>query len=224
MSTQTTKNLARILSAGFLSAVLSLFGNLAWAGTIVGSAHDFSGSGWSGGEICIACHTPHGADTTVAEAPLWNHALTGKTFVLYSSPSLDATVAQPDGSSKLCLSCHDGTVALDSFGTTTGSTFMSGPAAVGADELDNDHPISFVYDAALSTTDGALYDPTDVTNQITIGAGADSKTGTIDDVMLLGTKMQCASCHDVHNKFTNGPTLLRIANTGSALCLTCHDK
>ena len=224
MSTQTKRIGRSTLLTGFCCAVLSLYGSLAVAGTIRGSAHDFSTSGWAGGEICIACHTPHDADVSVADAPLWNHALTGKTFVLYTSPSLDATVVQPDGSSKLCLSCHDGTVALDSFGGTTGSIFMTLPEAVGADELNNDHPISFVYDAALATQDGSLFDPTDVGNQITIGAGGDSKTGTIDDVMLLGTKMQCASCHDVHNKFTNGGTLLKIANTGSNLCLTCHDK
>lgn len=222
MNIQTTKWTSRTLVVGFCSVVFSLYGSLAWAGTIIGTKHDFSASGWSGGEICVACHTPHNADNTIAEAPLWNHALTGKTFALYTSPSLDATVAQPDGSSKLCLSCHDGTVALDSFGTTTGTTFMSGSSAVGADDLGNDHPISFTFDTTLATTDGALYDP--AATSVTIGAGADSKTGNIADVMLLGGKVQCASCHDVHNKFTNGPKLLRVANTGSALCLTCHNK
>jgi len=222
MNTQTKNKVNRILLTGFSAVLFSLYSTLGSAGTIVGTKHDFSGSGWSGGEICVACHTPHNADTTVAEAPLWNHALTGKTFVLYSSPTLDATVAQPDGSSKLCLSCHDGTVALDSFGTTTGTTFMSGSSAVGSDDLGNDHPISFTYDATLAGTDGALHDPT--VGSVTIGAGADSKSGTINQVMLLAGKLQCASCHDVHNKFTNGPKLLRIANTGSNLCLTCHNK
>jgi len=224
MNTLTRKGIGRTLLLGLCGAVFSLYGSLAGAGTIKGSAHDFSTTGWANGEICVACHTPHNADTTVSEAPLWNHALTGKTFVLYSSPTLDATVAQPGGSSKLCLSCHDGTVALDSFGTTTGTSFMTGNKAVGADELGNDHPISFTYDPALATADGALFDPTDVTNQVTIGAGGDSKTGTIQDVLLLGNQVQCASCHDVHNKFTNGDKLLRIANTGSNLCLTCHNK
>jgi len=221
MNIQTTKWTGRTLLVGFCSVVFSLYGSLAWAGTIIGSPHDFSTTGWAGGEICVACHTPHNA-ATIAEAPLWNHALTSKTFALYTSPSLDATVAQPDGSSKLCLSCHDGTVALDSFGTTTGTIFMSGSPAVGADDLGNDHPISFTFDATLATTDGSLHDPAATT--VTIGAGTDSKTGNIDEVMLLGGKLQCASCHDVHNKFTNGPTLLRVANTGSALCLTCHNK
>jgi len=221
MKIQSRKRINRTLFTGFCAVLFSLYGTLGWAGTIKGTKHDFSTSAWSGGEICVACHTPHNS-ASLPEAPLWNHALTGKTFTLYSSPSLDATVGQPDGSSKLCLSCHDGTVALDSFGTTTGSTFMSGSSAVGSDELSNDHPISFVYDAALATADKALYDPTAKT--VTIGSGTDVKTGSIDSVMLLGGKLQCASCHDVHNKFTNGPKLLRIANTGSNLCLTCHNK
>jgi len=41
---------------------------------ISGSAHDFSGNGWSGGQICIVCHTPHNADATVAESPAWRLA------------------------------------------------------------------------------------------------------------------------------------------------------
>ena len=90
---------------------------------ITGSAHDFStiAPTWSNDEICLPCHTPHnakqGADNLV---PLWNHGVTATTFTLYSSPTLtlDATdLGQPDGVSKACLSCHDGTVGLDAYGT-----------------------------------------------------------------------------------------------------------
>ncbi len=230
MGTQKRTSLSRILLAGCCSVVFSLTGSLAWAGTIVGTDHDFSTSTWSGGEICIACHTPHNADTTTTDAPLWNHALTAATYTLYSSPSLDATVGQPDGSSKLCLSCHDGTVALDSFGGVIGSTYISGTANIGegtpggtTGDLSNDHPISITYDAALAGTDTSLFDPT--VGSVTIGQGGDSKTGTIDDVMLLANKVQCASCHDVHNKYAiPGTPLLRITDAASALCLTCHNK
>jgi len=41
--------------------------------------------------------------------------------------------------------------------------------------------------------------------------------------VFLGVNLKCASCHDVHN--TAGVAkLLRIANTSSALCTTCHIK
>ncbi|NOX18903.1 MAG: cytochrome c3 family protein [Chlorobi bacterium] len=180
---------------------------------ITGSAHDFSSESWnSSGEICITCHTPH--DAMTGYEPLWNHEVTASTFTLYSSSTLDATLGQPDGPSKLCLSCHDGTVALDNFGgTTTGTSFITGDALIGTD-LSNDHPVSFTYDASLATTDGGLNDPTTTSS----GLG-----GMIDADMLYSNKMQCASCHDVHNG-AGIDNLLVKSNASSALCLTCHNK
>ncbi len=184
---------------------------------ITGSDHDFSTENWNNtGEICIVCHTPHNADITVPDAPLWNHEVTQANFTLYDSPSFEgsATIGQPSGASKLCLSCHDGTVAMDNFGgRTNGGDFMTGSDLIGTD-LSNDHPISFTYDAALATSDGGLYDPT-TTNS---GVG-----GTIDTDFLLNGQLQCSSCHDVHNG-AGLDDLLRVTNAGSALCLTCHDK
>ncbi len=174
---------------------------------ITGSKHDFSSLGWNGGgEICAPCHTPHNANGATG-APLWNHSESTATFTLYSSTTLDATVAAPAGVSKLCLSCHDGTVALDSFGGATGSTNISGTALVGTD-LSNDHPVSFTYNTALATTDGGLKDP--------------ATDSTVNGLLFSG-KMECASCHDVHNGASLA-SLLRISNASSALCLTCHVK
>jgi len=194
---------------------LAVFVSIPVWGAITGSEHDFSGKSWSGGEICIVCHTPHNADTSVAGAPLWNHEVTVATFTLYSGPgTLNATdMGQPAGVSKLCLSCHDGTVALDSFSGSTGSEYMTGSELLGTD-LSNDHPISFTYDAALATADGGLFDPTTQSS----GLG-----GTIDVDLLMGNKLECSSCHDVHDKYGNSK-LLVVSNAGSALCMTCHDK
>ncbi|MBN2433016.1 MAG: cytochrome C [Acidobacteria bacterium] len=186
---------------------------------IAGSAHDFSDETWSHGQICLPCHTPHNANTTVAEAPLWNHELTAvATYTLYSTTSLDATVGQPNGTSRLCLSCHDGTVALENFGgVTNGTAFVTGTILVGnGANLSGDHPVSFTYDAALAATDGGLHDPT-VTASGLIGGG------TISDDMLSGGTMQSSSCHEVHNECGHN-SLLILDNGGSALCLTCHDK
>jgi predicted CXXCH cytochrome family protein len=185
-------------------------------GDIELSAHDFSGSGWNTtGEICVVCHTPHDADTTVASAPLWNHEVTTAAFTLYSSDTLDATLGQPDGVSKLCLSCHDGSVALDSFAGASGGTPMATSAAgyVGLD-LTDDHPISFVYDDSLATSDGGLHPPTTT---------ASGLIGTIDEDMLFGNKLQCGSCHDPHG-VPGVAKFLVMDNAGSDLCLTCHDK
>ncbi len=183
--------------------------------TIVGSAHDFSDDSWNTtGQICLVCHTPHNADVSVTNAPLWNHETTLATFTTYTSATMQATTGQPDASSKLCLSCHDGTVAVDNFGGETGGThFLTGSSLIGTD-LSDDHPLSFVYDAALASADGGLYDPTNTNS----GLG-----GTINQDMLIDSKVQCASCHDVHNG-SGVARLLRKSNNGSDLCLTCHNK
>ena len=182
---------------------------------ITGSAHDFSGKTWNpSGEICRVCHTPHNADTSVTGAPLWNHEVTTSTFTLYSSSTLDAAMAQPGGPSKLCLSCHDGTVAIDNFGgKTNGTNFVTGYDLLGVN-LSNDHPISFIYNATLATADGDLYDPTTQNS----GLG-----GTIDADMLIDNKLECSSCHDVHNGSGLSDLLVK-ANGSSSLCLTCHNK
>jgi predicted CXXCH cytochrome family protein len=201
-----------------LLAIIALIAvaNTGFAQGITGSKHDFKAETWNaGGEICIVCHTPHNANTSVSTAPLWNHAVTATAaFTLYSSGTLNATMGQPDGSSKLCLSCHDGTVALENFGGTTGGTHMIPAASLLGTNLTGEHPVSFTYDAALATADGGLKNPTTAT-----GIG----TGTIQGTMLNSNKMQCSSCHDVHNSAGISKLLVK-ANTASALCLTCHSK
>ena len=181
-------------------------------GGLAGSAHDFSSEGWSGGRLCMPCHTPHGANPNNVAAPLWNHEVTQATYTVYSSSTMNATVDQPGGISRLCLSCHDGTVAVDSFGGNTGQTMLTGSENVGTD-LSNSHPISFTYDTALATADGGLHDP--ATRTTAIG-------GTIAKDLLFNGRMECASCHDVHNGGLSDD-LLRITTNGSQLCLTCHD-
>lgn len=195
--------LVAMLAAMFLSATV-------W-GEIRGSAHDFSTKSWAGGQICAVCHVPH--NSTQAVVPLWNHESTKATFTLYSSPTFTATISQPSASSKACLSCHDGTVALDSFGGKLGTTYLTGPTLLGTD-LSNDHPVSFLYDSALATSNGRLYDPATATSGIRTTIRAD---------LLFNDRMECASCHDPHNN-ANQPGLLVKSNAGSALCLTCHKK
>jgi predicted CXXCH cytochrome family protein len=200
-----------------IMSVILLLAQWGLGQTIVGSAHDFHAMSWNNtNEICIVCHTPHNANISILDAPLWNHQMTSATFQLYACATFNgaATQTQPDGNSKLCLSCHDGTVALENFGlTTTGTHFITPVNNTGTD-LRDDHPISFIYDAALAATDPGLYNPTTQPS----GMG-----GTISQTMLYNGKLQCASCHDVHNH-AGVPHLLRKSNAISALCLTCHNK
>jgi hypothetical protein len=215
--------IGRNILAGLAVSVMSLLAaSTASAGTIVGSEHDLSTKGYGTTQICIFCHTPHNALNT-AGVPLWNHASSTATYTVYSSPTMNATVGQPGASSKLCLSCHDGTVAVDSYGGRTGTITITGGANFGT-ALSNDHPIGITYNAALATADGALANPD--TKIVTIGTSP-SKTGSISSTMLIGGVLECASCHDVHNTFTQTTAgLVKISQTApaSGLCLACHTK
>ncbi|MCF6270184.1 MAG: hypothetical protein L3J41_10760 [Melioribacteraceae bacterium] len=187
------------------------------------SHHDFTGAAYMNGEMCILCHTPHNAIASVK--PLWNHQLSSATYTLYSSSTIEAAIGQPSGESKLCLSCHDGTVAIDNIGGNTGGTRMIRPSSNTGTNLTTHHPISFTYNTALATADGNLEDPSTAPS----GLG-----GTIAEDFLENGQMQCSSCHDVHlSRNTQGcmgchfgkPSLsVWKSNTNSALCLTCHKK
>ena len=61
-------------------------------------------------QICIFCHTPHNARRDIPY--LWNRRDQTVSYIPYQSSTLFARVGQPTGASKLCLSCHDGTIAL----------------------------------------------------------------------------------------------------------------
>jgi predicted CXXCH cytochrome family protein len=174
---------------------------------ISGTLHDLSGRGWGSTQLCIFCHTPHNGVASTS-GPLWNHAPTAAAYTLYTSPTMNAVVGQPGSQSKSCLSCHDGTVAVDSYGTRVGTNFMPAANLVGTD-LSNDHPVGFTYDAALATADGGLVTPA-------------SASLVVANVPLFAAKMECATCHQVHDNTLGN--FLRLSNTASALCLKCHVK
>ena len=204
-----------------LSAWLLLFAASLHADSVVNSVHNLTVTGpgtikaSTESDVCIFCHTAHRSN---GETPLWNHNMSGVTnYIIYSSPTLKAVVGQPNGSSRLCLSCHDGTVALGSVNSSTtviamqnGVTTMPGnpttnPNNLGTD-LSGDHPISFTYDTALVALDSTLNNPSTLTGPVKLDHNG---------------QMQCVSCHDPHNdQFGN---FLVMDNTGSALCIVCHN-
>ncbi|RMF61696.1 MAG: hypothetical protein D6748_01000 [Calditrichaeota bacterium] len=197
------------------AVILLILMNVLTAQSIVNTVHNLSVSGpgtikaTSESQICIFCHTPH---STSPHKPLWNRPDPGGTYTLYTSSTTDALPGQPTGSAILCLSCHDGTIALGNvlnrstpigFGTIS---ILTGRSSDLTQDLSNDHPISFVYDATLATTDGELVDPAVLTNQVQLENG----------------QLQCISCHDAHNNiygdFLTAPT------SYSQLCMFCHTK
>ena len=157
-------------------------------------------------------------------APLWNPETSTQTYTLYGqtySPTVHTAVSnQPDGLSKICLSCHDGIIGPDAYGGTTGGTATLFDRDTIGTVSSNNHPISFIYNSELATEDrGSLYDPSTKLSGIT------GSTRTINKDMLFLNRMECASCHDVHNtKAVPGTKLLVKDNAGSGLCLTCHNK
>jgi predicted CXXCH cytochrome family protein len=156
--------------------------------------------------VCIFCHTPHNARPTQG---LWNRDLPAVTYKIYQSSTLRAQISQPNGSSRLCLSCHDGIVALSNMrvapisGPVAPMAALTGQASLGTD-LSNDHPISFIYNSALALRAGDLIDPM-----------ALPQTAPLDSEKQL----QCTSCHDPH---LNRPNFLRIDDRFGADCTVCH--
>lgn len=205
-----------VMTTTFTLLFVTLFAFIAPAhAKITGSAHDFSRETWAEGEICLPCHTPHFASGD-DDAPLWNHETSTAAYALYNSSNFQAVPGQPRGVSKLCLSCHDGTVAIDSFGGRSGSIFIDSDFNLGTD-LSDDHPISIIFDDGLATQDGELFPPSSTPS------GIPGSNGTIQSDMLVNNSLECSSCHDVHNTNDFSDLLVK-SNDGSALCLTCHNK
>ncbi len=221
----------KLIKKSIFTVLLLLFCSIIFGQGLRSSHHDFSGASWSGNEYCKPCHTPHNANLEVPNSPLWNHQVTSSVFEMYTSPTLDGILGQPTGKTKLCLSCHDGTVAVDNHSGFKGGTTFVNLGNISTN-LRNDHPVSLIYDSALAAVDGDLYDPS------TTPSGLGS---TIEEDLLENGRLECTSCHDVHiSRNTQGcigchqiqagggmvtKTLsLWKSNDGSALCLTCHKK
>ena len=203
------------------------------AATVVGTDHDLSTSGPGAqtnvNRVCVFCHTPHQAAAANGQDPLWNHTLSAvASYGVYASVTMNAAPTDIGGAvagsasvSNLCMSCHDGTIAVHSLynppnevvsvtitagGNVDGSGIISGTPLVGT-SLADDHPINFTYDTALATADGELNDP--------------ASTPAVA-ALLFGGSVQCASCHDPHEDVLQ--PFMVIDNAQSALCTTCHVK
>ena len=214
MRTTMTLLLAVLLSLGF--AVTSF-------ADITNSAHNLTTIAGTGtDEICIYCHTPHNS-TNANGVPLWSMTVSaGPTgYAPYSSSTFDAestlTTDTLVGPSRVCMTCHDGTIAMNSavvgYSAVTMENAFSGSSAILGTDLSNDHPIGFDYTVSAA-------------NDLEIravGSPLGATGSTIEDALFQDTTMTCASCHEVHEPGSSGYFLLQ-ENTTSELCLACHDK
>jgi len=185
-------------------------------------------------EICIFCHTPHNSSPA---QPLWNHQLSAVVnYINYASPTLqsyssEAEAPPIDGHSKLCLSCHDGTVAIgwlvsrweEIMMVTVGGVIDSsgkligGPGYLGTD-LSGGHPISIIFDEALAIRRNSADPPL-----------TPLKWPIVDtDIKLYPTQngygVQCTSCHDPHeNKAGEWPPFWQ-KPSHDEVCMVCHEE
>lgn len=227
-----------------LAAVALLSAGPAQAAGIASTLHNLSPSGTGlhatgtqqNTEICVWCHTPHGANTAFAGAPLWNKANDSTSYTMYAATQAGTPQAgAPGGSSLACLSCHDGVNAINSlvtdasgtyypggsnvaFGATPAGTAVLMPAgmySVGTN-LQGTHPISIPYTQGKAS----LVSPLTTFGTTSIG------------MLLRNGNIECGSCHDPHvgtgdataKGTVAGPHFLLESNAGSALCLACHAK
>jgi hypothetical protein len=247
-----------------LGATVALMPSVSKA-TIIGSEHDFSSTGGGGGYTtmgiatftwggstttyqnpCQVCHIPHKAAAySAANAPLWNHAVATNATTKYTTYDQAGSATFNAlglgtltlGSSVACLSCHDGSIAINqSYGKSTfngnggvGTNISSfaieafnpatGKYDGGGADLTRMHPVGVSYSAAR------LADPDLVATPALGTPAAQSTFGR----MLKGTAqtVECASCHDIHRTIGASATVshnLIVDLNNAQLCLTCHNK
>lgn len=198
------------------------------------------------GEVCVYCHTPHGASGTVA-APLWNRTASTATYALYNGAT-NGTVTQPGVNSLTCLSCHDGSVAIDSIINMPGSgkysaaqaasqnsTFLdawANPSGInpgGNHESLNSTGCLSCHNPAGPAAAGnftAFAIGTDLTNDHPVGIRYPTVFGTgVDFKPPTATKGNLAF-FDTNGNGRADPKDIRLYNTGDGFeveCASCHD-
>ena len=224
------------LAALALLATVALPGALHAKLSVLDSPHNLSslgGRGKSSGEpgtavfaeearVCVFCHVPHRA---TAGTPLWSRGLpSGNDYKPYNESSTLKASPKPDkptGSSRMCLSCHDGTIAplnryqgskiaVDRYMPTDYRPAFNANLSL---DLRDDHPISFLYTEALAAR-GGLVSPADLPGHI----------------MLEGrVSLECTACHDPHDNQYGNFLVINNGNPGrpgylpgSPLCNSCH--
>jgi predicted CXXCH cytochrome family protein len=180
----------------------------AWAGSgVVGTKHDFSATGpgtiraLTERDACVFCHVPHSGAS--------NRPDPTAVYVPYASSTMRARPGVPTGATRVCLSCHDGTIAVGQTRSgriaTTGSGYVpqGSPSNLGTD-LRRTHPVSFP-----PINDARVHAP-----------------AASDEVKLdRGGELQCTACHDPHQERRDpliGKFLVK-SSASSRLCLSCHD-
>ena len=174
---------------------------------------------------CEFCHSPKNSEKSITvDPPLWSKQSFPSTYTIYPktiplSKGNSCIAPAPDGTSSLCLSCHDGIVSANVLGEN--------PSKVFGNDLNKHHPISIDYNCSYNNGLGDLRPPSwvyntgyDVANRNY--AASTNHVKTAAHWLDANGKVQCTSCHCMHGGSEG--YLLCMNNLDSKLCLVCHDN
>lgn len=116
--------------------------------------------------------------------------------------------------STFCLSCHDGVFAPQGHTTTNfGNPETIDPTSI----FSFNHPVAFEFSSSLAFSKSYLNDPYTTPS----GLG-----GTIAQDLLVNGYIECVTCHNIffNPKDLEKYEILNLKNSGSQLCLTCHNR
>lgn len=188
--------LSTVAALAFLAAAIKAAAGVPAGTGINGSVHDmtrYTANADLMGRVCVFCHTPHNATLNTAALtdqpylPLWNHIISSVQFTPYRWSTPDTLINGQEitdplaGQSRLCMSCHDGSIAVDQHGGAMGSMGSNGMGGIrqsydGAGralfsaDLSGTHPIGFDY------------------NQVAVGRNARTQRTGLDTNARPGTR------------------------------------
>jgi predicted CXXCH cytochrome family protein len=189
--------------------------------SILNTPHNLSISGkgeiksQSETRVCIFCHSSHNA---TVEGPLWNHETTSSgKFKTYDRSTLLGKTEQPNGATKLCLSCHDGTIAVGSVHGVPGGIPMVGVGGSGeipagrlshlGTDISGTHPVSIKFEQKQSLDKAAMrWPPIDPAKEVGLDANG---------------FVQCTACHDPHGSRSDHLPFWNKETFGQ-VCVVCH--
>ncbi|MHB8878129.1 MAG: cytochrome c3 family protein [Myxococcaceae bacterium] len=202
----------RRLRLGAVAFLVAAAGAPALANGVVAGKHNLSVLGpgkvraQAETQVCVFCHVGHGADAKGQNRPQSRATYRPYESTTMVSPAADA----PSGATRICLSCHDGTIAVGET-LSSGSIAMNidgeGGRLAGASSIGTDlrltHPVSF---APVPSPKHRRPLPGDAVK--------------LDSL----NRVQCTSCHDPHEENLDPVQRKFLAkpNRYSEICTTCH--